>query len=320
MGSRDLSYQSGDAYESVVQLLKQIQVEHARVGRHLRRVDQFLAGKSAREMDRTSSDNIAVKHQQQALEVYCLGSFYVRVDGEEITHWTCKKAKTLLEYLIDRQGRPVSRDTLMETLWPECEPRMSGNNLKATVRSLRQTLDFTNVPGRKSAWILFQDGHYLVSPSIDVWTDVGEFMDHWTHGWQQEREGKFDAAIREYLQAEALYQGDYLEEDIYTDWTHYRREALKDVYFTILGKLSDHYIKRDEFYRAIEYCQKIIDKDHCREDAYRRLMISHSRLGNRNRALEWYKICENAVRTELSLPPDPQTQDLYDELRMASPV
>ena len=195
---------------------------------------------------------------------------------------------------------------------------MASNNLKATVRSLRQTLNPPNAPEERSAWILFQDSHYLVNPSIDAWTDVGEFMDHWTHGWQQERDGRFDAAIEEYLQAEALYRGDYLEEDLYTDWTHYRREALKDIYFAILGKLSDHYIEREEFYRAIEYCQKIIDKDHCREDAYRRLMISHSRLGNRNRALEWYKICENTVEAELGLPPDPQTQELYNGLRTSS--
>jgi LuxR family maltose regulon positive regulatory protein len=320
MESRDLSHQFGNPYEAVIQLLRQIQIEHFRVGRHLRYVDQFLAGESAFEMGQIPSGAISTKHQKQTLAIYCLGSFNVRVDGEEISHWKCKKAKTLLEYLIDRQRRPVSKDILMEMLWPECEPRMAGNNLKATVRSLRQALDLPNTADKNPEWILFQDGHYLVNPGVDAWTDVEEFMDHWTRGWQHERDGQVDAAIRAYYQAEVLYRGDYLEEDLYIEWTHYRREALKDVYLTILGKLSDYHIEHDEFYQAIDYCQKIIDKDHCREDAYRRLMISHSRLGNRNRALEWYKICENTVNMELGLPPDPQTQELCNGLKMASPV
>lgn len=249
-----------------------------------------------------------------ALDVYCLGPFHVRVDWKSIEHWRSSKAKSLLKYLVARQGRPVSRDVLMEALWPGCEPSLANNNLKAAMRVLRETLSLAHDEDKEFTWVVFEGGSYMINPGADLWSDIAQFEYHWARGWRMEKDGRLPEAGAEYEAAEALYRGDYLEDDPYEEWTLLRREGLKDTYLTILGKLGDYCMGVGDLENAIGYCQKIIARDCCREDAYRRLMICHSRLGHRNRALDWYRICEKTIKAELDLPPDSQTKAVHERL------
>ena len=114
--------------------------------------------------------------------------------------------------------------------------------------------------------------------------------------------------------AEALYKGDYLEDEPYDDRILIRRETLKDIYLIIIGKIADYLLKIKDYEGSIIYNQKIIAKDNCREDAFKRLMRCYSRLGNRNRAMRWYEICCQAIRTELDTTPENETTLLYQQV------
>jgi DNA-binding SARP family transcriptional activator len=248
------------------------------------------------------------------LNVRCLGRFEVHSEWRRVERWQSVKAKSLLAYLMTRPGEPVAREVLMEALWPDCDPQAAGNNLKAAMHGLRQTLNRLFNTTESYPYVLFLQGSYLINPEIDLWVDVEEFEKHRETGRRLEREERTSEAMQEYESAEALYRGDYLNDEPYEDWTLLRREALNDTYVTILGKLADHAIDTTDYESGIIYCQKILAKDRCREDAYRRLMRCYCRLGQRNRALRWYEICRQTIRTELDTDPDHETTHLYHQL------
>lgn len=182
------------------------------------------------------------------------------------------------------------------------------------MHGLRRTLSQLFPEKEGFPYLLFLQGSYLINPEIELWIDVEEFEQHWSLGRRLEREGKSAEVIREFELAEALYRGDYLEDEPYENWTLLRREALKDTYLAILGKLADHSIGAANYESCVIYCQKILAKDPCREDAYRQLMRGYSRLGQRNRALHWYEICRRTIQAELDTTPDHETTALYHQL------
>jgi len=251
------------------------------------------------------------------LHVRCLGPLEVRLAWTRVDSWHSNRAKALLKYLIAQRGRSVPKDVLMETLWPEADPQAANNNLKAAVHALRQTLD---VSGKRAdakdsvSYVLFTDGSYMLNSEAEIWVDVDEFEHQWTIGRRLDKEGKPSEAMAAYAAAERLYRGDFLEEDPYEDWTLLRREALKDTYLAILSKLAERSLQDEDCESCIVYCQKILAKDPCREDAYRSLMRCHSRLGHRSRALNWYKICARTLKTELETAPDGDTTQLHERL------
>lgn len=253
------------------------------------------------------------------LRIYCFGPFEVYYEGTRIPQRRCGKVASILKYLAFRPQQPMSRDVLLEVLWPETAPGIANNRLKVAMHYLRQTFALA-VPQRGEPIVLFQDGHYLFNPEVHVWTDVDAFRENWQAGLRLERSGALAEAIPFYQQAVKLYRGDFLEEDLFEEWTLAPREELKDTYLTALDKLSHYWFQAGQLERAIEGWKKIVAMDVWREDAYRHLMVCYSRSGQIGLALHWYNLCLQVLRDQLDLPPAAETVALYKRIRAGERV
>jgi DNA-binding SARP family transcriptional activator len=150
--------------------------------------------------------------------------------------------------------------------------------------------------------------------------DVEAFEHAWRAGVHLERAGQLAAAIPFYTQAEALYLGDFLEQDQPEEWTLVRREHLKDTYLTILDKLSRHSWQTGHIEAAIEGWRKLLAKDPWREDAYRHLMACLAATGNRGLSLRWYGVCVQVLKDQLGIEPEPETMELFARIRAGSDI
>jgi DNA-binding SARP family transcriptional activator len=243
-----------------------------------------------------------------ALTVYCLGPFRVYQDDQLINDWPSGKGKCIFKYMIANSGRPIPKEMLMDLFWSDADPDSARNNLNVAMYGLRQAFradrpDFLH--------ILFQDDCYLLNPDMVMWVDAEEFLQRYETGRTLEKRGRLAEAVREYEAAEGLYQGDFLEEDLYQDWPVLRREGLKDGYLFILDRLSRYYFEQKSYATSIHLCKKILAKDDCREDAYRRLMRCYSRQGQRNLALRQYHLCVETLAQTLDVSPIDETNVLY---------
>lgn len=257
-------------------------------------------------------------HVTHPLQVRCFGRFEVLRDGVPIDRWRRFKAKTLLKHLIVRR-QPVPRDVLVDLLWPDSDPQTAVNGLRVALHALRQALS-PGPEGETSAVdiVVFEDGNYAVNPSAGLWVDADEFGRHFANGRRLERLGQSRAAIAEFESAEALYRDDYLVEDLYEDWTLVRREELKDQYLMVLTKLADDCVAQGDAEGCIVRCHKILQKDACREDAYRRLMRCYAQLGQPSQAIHWFELCARTLRQELDVAPSEQTMELYHRISSGS--
>lgn len=248
------------------------------------------------------------------LEVFCFEKLEIYSGARKLTYWQNTNAKSLFRLFMTRPRETIIKDMIIEHLWPECNPQTAGNNLKVAIHGLRKILNHFLDQNDNFPSVLFQSGGYELNPRIELWIDIEQFEHHWARGRQLEKEGELIAAIKEFEIAEALYKGDYLEDEPYDERILIRRETLKDIYLIILGKIADYLLQIKDYEGSIIYCQKIIAKDNCREDAYKRLMRCYSRLGNRNRAIRWYEICCQAMRRELDTTPEHETARLYQQV------
>jgi DNA-binding SARP family transcriptional activator len=248
------------------------------------------------------------------IKIRCLGRFEARSASGQIEHWHSVKAKSVFQYLLVKPHEPTHKDALIEALWPGGTGQASNNNLKAAIHSLRLNLSELS-PGLESPPIvLFSESSYRLNPDVDLSIDVEEFEKYRANGRRLEKERCLSEAMSEFEKAENLYQGDYLEDEPYEEWTLLKRETLKDNYLIILSKLADYCLKTFNYEDCISYSQKILTKDPCREDAYRNLIYCHLRLNQKNRALRWYEICCQKIKTELDTTPEKETLELGQSL------
>ncbi len=252
----------------------------------------------------------AIVPPARRVAVYCLGPFQLLIDGAPVQQWRSGKARALFQYLVAYRDRRVPRDALIEALWPDPDALAAGTSLKVTVHALRQTLAQFEPAGHPPLLsIETQDCGYRLT-ATDLWVDVEEFERRCALARRLERQGRHAEALALFARAADLYRGDFLE-DTWEEWAIFQRERLKDCYLQALARLADAAFAAGDYESCIIRCQQMLEKDRCREDAYRMLMLCHACLGQRGRVRCWYELCVHTLRSELEVDPEPETVRLY---------
>lgn len=248
------------------------------------------------------------------LYVRFLGQFELSYEGVELPACRNTKALAVLKYLLARPGRPVSRDFLMGWLWPEANLKKARWSLNSSVHALRRYLA-DNVPSRDAqVLVVCEEGHYRLSPCLRPSSDVELFDELYARGRHLEREHGIEEAVPDFEEAVGLYQGDYLPEDLYEDWTIIERERLLDAYVYMLDRLCAYYLETGSRQRAVEACYELLEKDSCHEATHRRLIACYADLGMRERARRQYQVCARVLKSRYGLDPSPDTNAAYRTL------
>lgn len=248
------------------------------------------------------------------LKVHCLGKFTICRGEEEIAKekWTSGKAKMLLKILVhDRAKGFRSKDVLMEQLWPEEDPDITINRFHVALSSIRKTLEPDIRKGSASSYLLREGDAYQINLGENGTVDVDEFLDCLK---QAKKATDPETALRLYLEAEALYGGDYLEEDPYADWCLEERDFLKDKYQAVLKQIMDCFEKKGHYESCIDYARKCLATDKYAEDIYRNLMRYYALTGNKGMITKTYQKCKDSLLHGLDVPPGPETDTLYRRL------
>jgi DNA-binding SARP family transcriptional activator len=242
--------------------------------------------------------------------VQMLGAFSMTI-GDLTVKLSASRGLSLLKYLLLHHKQNTPREVLMDIFWPDADPETARNNLNVAMHSLRKalrTVIFLPV-------IVFEDGAYGLEPNLQVWLDVEEFERCVKAGQRLETRDQLTAAVNEYETAVSLYQGDFLEQNPYEEWTVLDRERLRVAYLDTLDRLSQIYLSQERYAACITVCQLILTRDRCREDAHCLLMRCYSRQGQHHLALRQFQICVEALHDELEVEPGPETTQLHDRIR-----
>ena len=245
------------------------------------------------------------------LSVHLLGPLRVTLADRPVESWSSGRGRAIFKYLLAHRGQSASRDLLMDLFWPDAAPEAARNSLNVAVHSLRQALRAAS----DMQVVLFQEGAYRLNPELTIWVDVEAFERHVADGRRLEAAGQLVAATAEYEMATGLYQGDFLADDPYEEWSLLARERLRVAYLDTLDRLAQLYFSQGQYAACAALCQRTLAYDNCREDAHCRLMRCYSRQGQQHLALRQYQTCVEALRVELDVEQAPTTIDLYERIR-----
>jgi DNA-binding SARP family transcriptional activator len=251
------------------------------------------------------------------LAIQCLGQFTVMHGERRLEPWPNRRAKAVFKYLVVHRDRPVAKETLMEVFWPDTGVSAARNNLNVAVHALRR---FLRDEHSKVSHVVFRDGCYLIDPALSVWVDIADFERLADAGARHERLGRMPEAVRDLHAAEALYQGGLFDDDPFEEWMLALRRELQDRYVTVLERLGDLYRAAGDDRGCLDVARKVVAMEPFREAAHRELMRCYARQGQQHLALRQYLDCAAALDAALDTLPEPQTVELYEQIRRREPV
>jgi DNA-binding SARP family transcriptional activator len=254
------------------------------------------------------------------LDLHCLGRFAVSRDGQPIPldQFVRRRSITLLKILLTRYEKPAHRDELLELLWPEENPARTRSLLYVVVHHLRRALEPQASPGKPSTFIRALGDAYVFDVASPHRLDSQELLKAAQEGERQESFGHDAEAIRCYERVLALYDGDFLSEDRYSDWCALERGYLQEVFFNSIRRLTVLYLHSDNVTATINCCRHALRIDNTLEDLHSLVMRLLLREGRREEALRQYHECRNALQRELGVVPAPETETLYRSILTGS--
>ena len=230
---------------------------------------------------------MASQARDSGVRIELLGGFRVLVGGDEVAAeaWPGRRAAELVQLLALADGHRLTRDQVVEALWPHLDVEAGAANLRKAAHHARQAL------ARPEAVVL-RGGQVALFPSSPVETDAGRF-----EAQAREALGGGDAAAC--AAAASAYRGELLPEALYEEWTQAPREQLRSRCLELLR-------------RAGEW-ERLVELEPTDEPAFRELMRRELAAGSRPAAIRWYGRLRTALRSELGILPSGDTEAIYDE-------
>lgn len=228
---------------------------------------------------------VAEKLRQPAVEgvrIKTLGGFGVAIAGSPVpfSAWQSKVARDVLAMMVAARGRPIHREVLIERLWPGDDPTKAGNRLSVALTTIRNVLD----PEKRhdAGWFVDSDRESVALSMERTDVDIDTFLKVAAQGMRLMREGDRERGLVILETAEAMYLGDFLEDQPYADWTVSMREEAKTDYVHLASVLADADIEANDFDRAARRYLRVLERDPYNETAHLNLvraMISSGRHG-----------------------------------------
>ena len=247
--------------------------------------------------------------QSPAVQAYVLGGFKVVVRGQVLPEqvWRRKTARQLFKILLSRPNRRMTRDEVIELLWPESDPEAASSNLRSTLFALRHALEPSTAPAGVAVVFSNRAGVWL-RPDVELWVDADAFEHTVEEAWRSAD------PLPLLEEASSFYAGHYLPEDLYEDWATERRESLKQRWAELQLRLSHELEHRGDPESAVRPLQRLLQVDPCDERAAQEAMQLLNRHGRRAEALRIYQRLVEALKEELGVEPSEATTELHRQV------
>jgi DNA-binding SARP family transcriptional activator len=240
-----------------------------------------------------------------ALSICTLGRLVVETDDCRLGKIP-QKARALLGYMAAQRGEAVSRERLVDLLWPYQGSKQGRHSLRNCLLELRKAL-------RPSA------NRYLVTDLADCC-----LQDVVVDLYQFERLSR--STQRAELQAAAdLYRDEFLadfhiDSEPFQEWLTGERDHTLALVCDILHRLTAEQDAAGEHDAALQSGRRLVALDPLSELGQRSLMRAYARAGRRAEALRQYRSCIEILERELGVAPEAETQALAEAIARSGSI
>ena len=269
------------------------------------------------------------KSDETGLRIFCLGSFRVYQDSEEVkdSEWgqgkgPTQKIKTMFAYLLSREKRGARKDTLINLLWPnQSDHDRASDTFHLTLHYLRRALEPDLKSITDSSYIHYKRGRYRFDPLKPYWIDAEVFESYCRQAESYDRHGDLENAMLYWNRATEVYGGNYMAsiqpnftEDRNRDWCLPQRQYLRELYLNALLEMAHFHCNNMETGFCLKYAYQILEVDPCFEEVHRLAIQCLIKSNQFDSALRQYRTCESTLVHYENRAPSEQTRRLYREL------
>lgn len=208
--------------------------------------------------------------------IQVLNGFSVVANDGTAPRWQSRKARQLLKILVARRGAAVSRETVMDHLWPDHAPDALANRFSVAMSSVRRALDPGGLAPRDT-YLIYTDGLIRLNPDV-VDIDVVAYL----RATETALASNAPPSVRraQLADALALYTGEPLHEEREEVWSDDLRRDAHLAFFSSAHALAELLTDPDDLPERIDTYRRILALDPYDQRAHEGLIDSLTAAGS----------------------------------------
>lgn len=225
--------------------------------------------------------------------------------------WTTRRAREIFCFIATSKHRRVAKDVLIDTFWPDEDPKAVEKNFHPTISHIRKALNSRQA--LKLNFLVFRDGSYQLNPDLSYLIDTEEFERRVADAEAAKRE-KDNEKLRLALQdAHALYRGEFMS-GLYDEWAEERRTYYTEQFGRVTGALAKLSLADRRLAEAQRFASESLALDPYREDMHRLTIKILTVQGKPAAAKKHFSTMRDLLKDELGIAPSQETRRLAAEL------
>jgi DNA-binding SARP family transcriptional activator/ABC-type oligopeptide transport system substrate-binding subunit/streptogramin lyase len=222
------------------------------------------------------------------------------------------KARALLALLVLRANEVVSRDVLIEALWPARPPGTAGHSLDVQISRLRKALEPEEVlQTRSGGYVLEVDPEQI---------DVHRFERLLEQGRRQNAAGKYSEARTTLEAALALWRGAPLADLAYEDFARTEIERLEELRLVATEERIEAELVLGRHQTLVPELERLTAQHRLRERVRAQLMLALYRSGRQAEALRVYADTRRRLVEDVGIEPGQQLRELERAILRQDPA
>ncbi|OQB13776.1 MAG: Transcriptional regulatory protein YehT [Firmicutes bacterium ADurb.Bin193] len=251
-------------------------------------VDPKRFAKMAQKVRKSMS---IIEAPAQNISIQCFGNFTVRIDDAPVK-WERAKAEELFAYLLTNHNDEISKELIVDTLWPEYEPSKALAILQTAVWKLRSIF----APYHDKILIEYTGGKYSVKIK-DCDCDLF-YVENILNLFKTSEESDFEDLDKI---CGMVAQG-YLNKSGFA-WSYKKDDALKEKLCEILYRIVAHCNKNKDVEAMLKYLKKLVNALPCENKANIMLIELLLKTNEREKAVRHYAWLEKVLTEEYGVKP-----------------
>lgn len=212
--------------------------------------------------DAGDDEPAAAKQKTPHINIHTFGDFSITHNGIPVTIKRSASIR-LLHLLIVNRGRFVSKDYIIEQLFPDSKSSAGKNNFNVALSVLRKSIDTAaGLQGRDTSCVLREKDRYCLNPDL-VTIDAENFENAYM---QLKRSDSQD--FYKWHDLSVLYSEPFMQEYPYEPILESERDRLASYQKDVAVTLARIYAERNEYDLSLNYYDQALKIDLYDEDIY----------------------------------------------------
>lgn len=243
------------------------------------------------------------------LNLYFLGKTKIEYNGKSVVESFRNKTIALICLLIINQDKYLSRERILDYLWPDSSEEAAKNNLRYNLWLIKKNI---GTSASNEEFLFIDKEHCGVNANYDFRCDILDIMNF---------KPQDSDSIAKLLKLKNMFTGEFLEGCYYNNCEDFneiiifQRTRFENFRVQILKRLAELYERESNIEECLNILKEILDIDPYDEEVAVKIIMLYMKIGKRGAGILFYNSFRDRLASRLGIQPSEKLRSKFAELK-----